>query len=284
MLESFLISLREGVEISLIVAILLAYLNRVERRGSFRAVWAGVGASALVCVALAIAFLELVGGFEGRAEVATEAIVSGAAAAMLTFMIFWMRSHARELKGKLQDGLGRAIEHSAVAVAAFAGIAVLREGIETALLLIGAERGAGVSVGAFVGGGLAGLAAAVAIGVLVYRGSTRVDLRRFFSITAFLLILFAAGMVGKAAHEFAELFAVSGLMQEPFWTIETPLLSTSWVARLMAGMFGWSAHPVVARAIGYVAYVVPVLALYFGDRVAAAATRVTSRRDRTVAA
>jgi high-affinity iron transporter len=282
--ESFLISLREGVEISLIVAILLAYLNRIERREAFRAVWSGVAVAALACVALAIAFLELVGGFEGRAEVATEAAVSGAAAAMLTFMIFWMRSHARELKGKLQSGLERAVEHSAIAVAAFAAIAVLREGIETALLLIGAERGAGVSLAAFVGGGLAGLAVAATIGLLVYRGSSRVDLRRFFSVTAFLLILFAAGMVGKATHELRELLEVSGVLAQPVWTVDSPLLSTSWVARLMAGMFGWSAHPDVARVIGYIAYVVPVLGLYFGDRLAVAASRVTRRRTRAVAA
>src|SRR5690348_10689793 len=99
--ESFLISLREGVEISLIVAILLAYLNRIERRDAFKAVWTGIAASTLACLALAVVFQELVGGFTGRAEMAVEAGVSLAAASMLTFMIFWMRRHARNLKGAL---------------------------------------------------------------------------------------------------------------------------------------------------------------------------------------
>jgi high-affinity iron transporter len=282
--ESFLISLREGVEISLIVAILLAYLNRIERREAFRAVWAGVAASALLCIGLAVAFLAVVGGFEGRAEVATEAIVSAAAAGMLTFMIFWMRSHARELKGKLQSGLGRAVDHSAMAVALFAGIAVLREGIETALLLVGAERGSGVSAGAFLGGGVAGLAMASVVGFVVYKGSRRIDLRRFFNVTAFLLILFAAGMVGKAAHELRELFEVGGVLAEPVWTVTSPLLSTSWISRFMAGMFGWSPHPDVARLIGYVAYLVPVLVLYFGDRASETLSRLVRRRSRAVAA
>ena len=267
--ESFLISLREGVEISLIVAILLAYLNRVGRRNAFGAVWAGVIAAGVVCIALALAFLQLVGGFEGRAEMATEAIVSAAAAGMLTFMIFWMRRHARQLKGKLQGGLERAAEHSMVAIAVFAAIAVLREGIETALLLIGAERSAGTSAGAFVGGGLAGLAVASCIGWMIFRGSRRIDLRRFFNATAVLLILFAAGMVGKAAHEVRELAAVTGLWADPVWQVTNPLFSTSWLSQFLGGMFGWSPEPELIRVVAYVLYLVPVLSVYFGDRLAA---------------
>ena len=275
--ESFLISLREGVEISLIVAILVAYLVRIGRRGAVRAVWAGVGVAALVCVALAIAFEQLVGGFEGRAEIITEASVSAAAAGMLTFMIFWMRRHARELKSQLQGGLERAAEHSLLAVALFAGIAVLREGIETALLLIGAEGAAGESGPAFLGGAVLGLVVAAGIGWGFYRGSRRIDLRRFFTVTAFLLILFAAGMVGKTAHELRELFEIGGPLADPVWTVESALLSTSWMARFLAGMFGWSPQPELVRVLAYIAYAVPVLMLYFGDRVAAAVNRVLGR-------
>jgi high-affinity iron transporter len=171
-----------------------------------------------------------------------------------------------------------------MAVALFAGIAVLREGIETALLLVGAESSSGASAGAMVGGGVAGLAVASVVGFVVYKGSRRVDLRRFFNVTAFLLILFAAGMVGKAFHELRELFEVGGVIAEPVWTVTSPLFSTSWISRFMAGMFGWSPHPDVARLIGYVVYLVPVLVLYFGDRVTERVARVTRRRSRTVAA
>jgi high-affinity iron transporter len=277
--ESFLISLREGVEISLIVAILLAYVVRIERSGAVRAVWAGVAGSAAVCIALALAFLQLVGGFTGRAEMATEAIVSAAAAGMLTFMIFWMRRHARELKGKLQSGLGRAAERSLLAVALFAAIAVLREGIETALLLIGADRASGEPAMPFLGGAVAGLAVSVAIGWMVYRSSRRIDLRRFFNVTAFLLILFAAGMVGKSAHELRELFEVTGAFANPVWTVTTPLFATSWLADFLSGMFGWSPRPELVRVLAYVAYVVPVLGLYFGDKLAAGLTRLTRRHS-----
>ncbi|MCW2922823.1 MAG: high-affinity Fe2+/Pb2+ permease [Thermoleophilia bacterium] len=265
--ESFLISLREGVEISLIVAILLTYLNRVGRRDAFAAVWVGVGVAALACFALAAVFLHLIGGFTGRAEMATEAIVSIAAAGMLTFMIFWMRRHSRTLRSSLQEGLGRAAAHSFAAMALFAGIAVLREGIETALLLVGAERETGDTSLGFLAGGVAGLAVACGIGVMVYHGSRRVDLRRFFSATAFLLILFAAGMVGKAAHELREFTGAEGGWASPVWDVTTPLFSTSWFADFLGGMFGWSPAPETVRVIAYVAYLVPVLALYFGDAV-----------------
>jgi high-affinity iron transporter len=284
--ESFLISLREGVEISLIVAILLAYVVRIERSGAVRAVWAGVAGAALLCIALAVAFLQLVGGFEGRAEMATEAIVSAAAAGMLTFMIFWMRRHARELKGKLQSGLGRAAERSLLAVSVFAAIAVLREGIETALLLIGADRASGEPAMPFIGGAVAGLAVAVVVGWMVYSSSRRIDLRRFFNVTALLLILFAAGMVGKSAHELRELFEVTGAFANPVWTVTSPLLSTSWIAHFFSGMFGWSPAPELVRVLAYVAYLVPVLGFYFGDRVAANIARVTGRsgKDEALAA
>src|SRR6476469_4600861 len=114
---AFVITLREGVEISLIVAILFAYLAKAGRREMFGAVWAGVLAAAALCVGLAVAFEQIAGGFEGKAEQLTEATVAGAAAAMLTFMIFWMRRHSRELKGQLHARLDSVLERSFLAVA-----------------------------------------------------------------------------------------------------------------------------------------------------------------------
>lgn len=263
---AFIVTLREGVEISLIVAILLAYLGKVGRRDMFGAVWVGIGVAAVACIGLAVAFEQLAGGFTGPAEQLTEAIVSALAACMLTVMIFWMRRHARSLKGNLQTKLGAALERSATAVAVFAAISVLREGIETALLLIGAsEESAGGSQ--FLVGGIAGLAVATWIGYACYSSSRRVDLRRFFAVTATLLILFAAGMVGKSAHELREYFEITGTLAEPVWHVTTAAFSTSWLAELMAGMFGWSPQPELIRVLAYVAYAVPVLALYFGDRI-----------------
>lgn len=272
--QTFLITLREGVEISLIVAILLAYLRGVGRASMFRAVWAGVGGAIVLCVVLALAFELLLGGFVGHAEQLTEGVVSLAAAGMLTYMLFWMRRHARGIKGELQFGLDGALERSALAVAAFAAVAVIREGIETVLLLIGAGDAQATPRELLVGGA-AGLAVASYVGYLVYGGSRRVDLRRFFQVTAMLLVVFAGGMVAKSVHEFREYFEVGGVFATTAWDIATPAFSTGWIARFMAGLFGWSANPEWIRVAAYAAYVVPVTWFYFGMRVRlpAAATK-----------
>jgi high-affinity iron transporter len=263
---AFLITLREGVEIALIVAILLAYLVKSNRRDLFGAVWAGIAAATLLCIGLAVAFEQIAGGFEGKAEQLTEAGVSLAAASMLTFMIFWMRKHARHLRCSLQTNLSAVLEHSFLAVAVFGGLSVLREGIETALLLIGATDGTSAGLG-FTIGGVAGLVVSVWIGYVFYVGSSRINLERFFSVTSMLLILFAAGMVGKVAHELSEYFAMSGGLVDPVWSVTNAALSTSWFARFLAGMFGWSPHPELIRVLAYLLYLVPVTALYFGDRI-----------------
>jgi high-affinity iron transporter len=264
---AFIVTLREGVEIALIIAILLAYLSQVGRRDRFGAVWAGIAGSTALCVALAVAFEQLFGGFTGKAEQLTEAIVSGLAAVMLTVMIFWMRRHARGLKGDLQTKLGLAVERSALAVAIFAAISVLREGIETALLLLGASEGQHASSTSFVVGGLAGLVVASWIGYAFYSGSRRIDLRRFFSVTATLLILFAAGMVGKSVHELREYFVITGTLADPVWQVTNAAFSTSWFAQLLAGTFGWSPRPELVRVLAYLLYAIPVLVLYHAPTV-----------------
>lgn len=260
---AFLITLREGVEIALIISILLAYLARVNRRDMFGAVWVGIASAVVVCAGIALAFQRFVGDFTGKAEQLTEGIVAIAAASMLTYMIFWMRKHARGSSAGLQTRLAVVIEHSFLAVALFAAVSVLREGIETALLLLGATEQSQPGWG-FTVGGVAGLAAATWIGYAFYAGSRQINLKRFFSATALLLILFAAGMAGKAAHEFAEYAGLGGSLVEPVWHVTNAAFSTSWFAQFLNGMFGWSPHPELIRVLVYFSYLLPVTALYFG--------------------
>lgn len=259
---AFLITLREGVEIAVIVAILLAYLSQNGRRDMFGAVWVGAGIAVAACMALGLAIKMVAGGLEGPAEAATEALVSLAAAGMITFMIFWMRRHARELRGNLHSRLSNALENSYLAVAAFAAVSVLREGIETALLLLGASDESRAGAG-FTFGGIAGLVVATWIGYLLYSGSRRIDLGRFFTVTGALLILFAAGMVGKAMHELVELVELGGPLAGAAWTISAGPLSGGWFSDLLAGLFGWSPQPEWLRVIAYLGYLAPMAVLYF---------------------
>ena len=198
MSASFLITLREGFEAALIVAIVLAFVQRSSRPEMARAVWAGTGVALAPRRRWSGWILHVtIDGLEGDARTRTFAVICIAAAALLTWMIFWMRSHARHLKGELEGRAGSAIEdNSAIGVAMVAFLAVAREGLETALFLIStttSDSGTDVLIGS-----LLGLAVACVLGVLVYKGSHLIDLRRFFQVTGVLIIVFAAGLVSKA--------------------------------------------------------------------------------------
>jgi high-affinity iron transporter len=195
--------LREGFEAALVVGIVLAFLDRAGRRDAFPAVWAGVatalGLSAVVGVALFAAGKEL----EGRSEAIFEGVVMLLAAALLTWMIFWMRGRARTLRAEIEGRTRAALDAgSALGLALVVVVGVAREGVETALFLFSAVEGSSPLVsllGAAVGG-----AAAVALGYLFYRGSHRLKLRTFFTATSALLLLFAGFLLARGLHELGE--------------------------------------------------------------------------------
>jgi len=267
---SLLITLREGLEISLVLAILLGYLVKTGRTDRIAAMWSGAGIAAALCLVAGIAVHAVTDGLEGKAEQAVEGVMALAACAVLTWMILWMRANARTLGGTLRGRLDAATSVTAVGVVAF--VAVAREGFETALFLLSAET-ASASTSEVVVGGLIGLAISAVIGVLVYRWGSRIDLRRFFTVTGVLLILFAAGLAGKAVHEFRELLGFEGgLLFSPRWEITSGRFAEGTLYDFLKGLFGWSASPERIRVVTYVAYAVAVTwAFLRPDRPAAAA-------------
>lgn len=258
--SALLITLREGLEAALIVAIVLAYLKRLGRERDFGTVWAGTGlAVALSLVAGAIIFAA-VGGLEGDAEEITEGVIAFTAAGVLTWMIFWMGRQARHIKGELQAKVDAAVAAgSAVALAGITFVAVLREGLETALFLVSTTVGS-ESNAAQLFGGIIGLVVASGIGYLVYSGSRRVNLRTFFRVTGVLIIFFAAGLLAKGIHEFQEV-GVIGTFAEHAWELDGVTFlnpDESTFGEFMKGLFGWSPHPSLEMLIAYFAYLVPV--------------------------
>ena len=257
---SFLITLREGLEIALVLAILLGYLAKTGRHDRMRGVALGAGAATVVCLVAGIIVHALTSGLTGKAEPAVEGTLSLLAAIVLTWMILWMRKNARSMGGELRSRLDGATTVGAVAVIAF--VAVAREGFEATLFLLGAEAGnsSGTQV---VIGGLLGLAVAAVIGVLVYRYGKNIDLRTFFRYTGVLLIFFAAGLVGKAVHEFGELLEFdSTWLFGSAWTISSGPLATGFLHDFLEGMFGWSSEPERLRVVAYFAYLLPVLWIF----------------------
>lgn len=257
MSAAFLITLREGLEISIVLAILLGYLVKTGRADRTGSVWTGAAIAAVVCLVTGILFNTLVGEFEGKSEQAIEGFLALAAAIVLTWMILWMRKNARSLSGDLRSKVDGATTAGAVTMIAF--VAVAREGFETVLFLLGAETGS--SSGAeVVLGGLLGLAVSAVVGVLVYRFGKNIDLKVFFKITGVLLIFFAAGLVGKAVHELRELVGLEGgWLFDPLWVVTSGPLASGTLYDFLKGLFGWSNEPERIRVIAYFAYLLPVL-------------------------
>ncbi|MDQ3645605.1 MAG: FTR1 family protein [Actinomycetota bacterium] len=265
--SAFLIMLREGLEAALIVAIVLAYLKRLDREGDFKTVWAGTAAGIALSLIAGFAIFKIVGGLEGSAEEMTEAVIAFVAAGVLTWMIFWMGRQARHIKGDLQHKVDRALATgSAKTLAAIAFVAILREGLESALFLLGVTVGAESNAVAFAGG-LIGLATAAGIGYLVYKGSRKVNLRVFFRATGILIILFAAGLVAKGVHELQEVGTI-GTLNEHVWDVSANAAlnpDTSTVAEFMKGLFGWSPNPSIEMIVVYLAYLLPIGAAFLAQ-------------------
>lgn len=257
---SFLITLREGLEVSLVLAILISYLVKTGRRSEMGAVWQGTGLAAFLCLIVGIAIYAAVGGLHGTANQIVEGSIATAAAVVLTWMIFWMRTNARTLGADLRGKVDAATTVTALAVIAF--VATVREGLETVLFLLSAETGS-ASGSEVVIGGIAGLVVSAILGYVIYKGGNRLNLKRFFQVTGVLLILFAAGLVGKAFHEFREALGLeSGLLIDPVWTIESGLWAKGTFYDFMKGFFGWHKETELVRLIAYFAYLVPVMYLF----------------------
>lgn len=253
---SFLITFREGLEIAIVLAILLSYLVKSGRSAEKTNVWRGAALAAGVCLVGGIAFNAIVGEFEGKAEQFIEGTIALAAASVLTWMIFWMRKHSREMGAELRSQIDNATTARALMLIAF--VAVLREGLETVLFLISAETQS-ASGSSVVVGGLIGLVVAAILGRLFYLGGNRLNLRVFFNITGVLLILFAAGLFGKFFHEYRELLGFeSGWLVTPAWTIQSGAWASGTFYDFMGGFFGWHNEAENIRVISYLAYLVPV--------------------------
>jgi high-affinity iron transporter len=202
-LGAFAITLREGFEAALIVGLILAYLVKTGQQRHAPAVWWGVAAAAVTSVAIgAILFLS-VGELEGTSEALYEGSAMILAAAVVTWMAFWMRKQAATIGAHLREQVNESLRTgSAFALASVAFIGTSREGLETALFLFASTEDSGPVV--VVAGGLIGLTAAIALGIAFYRGALRLDLRKFFTVTSLLVIAFAAYLIYGGIHELGE--------------------------------------------------------------------------------
>ena len=270
MLPTFVIGLREGVEAALIVSIVLAYLAKTGNQRYFGRIWTGVVAAVGVSVGIGLVLWMTIGGLEEPAEQVFEGLTMLLAAAVVTWMLFWMRRTSANIRGELHAGIDRALtDGGAWALSILAFTAVIREGIETALFLLGQVTAAADSeVGALstLVGALIGMAIAIGIGYAFYRGAQVINLRTFFRWTGIALIFIAAGLLSHAVHEFVEIgvitigtstaFDVSAVLPHE----GEGLLAT--IGQLLRAMFGYTSNPEWITLLTWLAYVAVVMFLY----------------------
>ena len=270
MLATLVIFLREGVEASMIIAILLAYLNRIGRREHFRDVFVGVGAALLLATAGGTAAYLTIRSYDGsRVQTIFETVTYLVAATVLTYMTFWMRKHARSLSKELRARADAALDGRArwgLGLLAFQ--AVGREGLETVvftLAIVFSTSTAGALSGAVIG-----LAGSLCIAFVIYRLGHKLNLARFFTVIGVLLMVFAAGLLADAVENLQKLGWLP-VLDAPLWHSARLLSEDSALGDVLHSFFGYSDAPTPLQVLIYIGYLAVVVLVYLGVRARLAA-------------
>lgn len=255
---SGLIGLREGLEAAIVVSILVAFLVKSDRRDALKWVWLGVGAAIAMTI---IVFLSIQFGQNTITGLGAEAIAGVAsliAVAIVTTMVLWMKKAAASMSGELRGEMARALETGPLAVTTLAFLAVGREGVETALFMVGYAEAqtAWPLVGLITGVAIAGL---IAYGM--YRGALSINLTKFFTYTGVFLILVAAGILSYGVGALQTVGWLPGLSAKAF-DISTWFNWSAWYGEVIQGIFNVTPTPTVLQLVGYLTYLVVVLALF----------------------
>ncbi|MGE0219250.1 iron uptake transporter permease EfeU [Mycolicibacterium sp.] len=255
---SGLIGLREGLEAAIVISILVAFLVKSDRHDALKWVWLGVGSAVAmtVIVFLAIQFGE--NTITGLAAEAIAGVASLIAVAIVTTMVLWMKKAAASISGELRSDMARALETGPLAVALLAFFAVGREGVETALFMVGyAEATTAWPLVGLIAGVL--IAGAIAYGM--YRGALSINLSKFFTYTGAFLIVVAAGILAYGIGALQTVGWLPGLANKAF-DITTWFNWSSWYGEIVQGIFNVTPTPTVLQLIGWAAYLLIVLALF----------------------
>jgi high-affinity iron transporter len=261
MFQTYLIGLREGLEASLVVGILVAYLVRTDNRHGLPKVAIGVLAAVVLSFGFGALLTFTSSELSFRAQEIFGGLMSIVAVAFVTWMIFWMRATSHHLRGELHQKVDAALAMGPAALVAASFVAVAREGIETALFVWPlTQTSSGGSVGAFSGVVL-GLLTSTVLGYLLYRRAVSIDLGRFFRFTGIGLVVIAAGVLAYAMHDLQEASVLPGLDRVLF-DVSGAVPPTSWYGTLLKGIFNFNPQPTVIEFCAWLAYLVPVMVLF----------------------
>ena len=266
-LANLLIALREGLEAALVVSIIVAYLVKSDRRDALPKLWIGVGLAALLPLATGAILTWGPKTLTFQAQEILGGTLSFVAVGLVTWMIFWMGKNARELKGELEGSLSRTLagDGSGWGVVWIAVVAVGREGVETALFVWATVRSSiETSIMQTTAGVVTGLVLAIVLGVLIYQGAVRINLRIFFAVTGYFLIVVAAGIVAYGIGDLQEAGLLPGHTSHA-WDLSSYLPANTsplhWLYVLLEAMFQLNLQPSVLQVLGWCLYIVPTLVL-----------------------
>lgn len=252
-MAALLITLRETLEASLVVGIMLAFLHRTQNREKNPVIWAGVGAGVLTSVIIGWIVLQFAGSFEGRGEKIYEGITMLIAGGLITWMVVWLAIHGKQMRQAIEHKMEVHLAKGAlVSLFLLVYTSILREGIETVIFLQAAffqSQSASQHMGA-----IAGMVLAVGAAWLLFRGMMKwFSLSRFFQFTGVLLMFFAAGLMAHGVHELQEASLVPILI-EHVWDINHLVNEKSGVGSLLKGVFGYNGNPSLIEVLTYIAY------------------------------
>ena len=257
---SFLVALREGVEMSLIIAILLGYLRSIDQKQHFKSVWAGVVIAGVVCLAIGIGLEIASKEMDKRIVEAFEGFAMIFAVIVLTGMALWMKKQSRgissDLKKQVDSALGKG---SVTALVLLAATSVGREGLETVLFLFAGSSSASGTT--YVLGGVLGFAVAAVIGVAIYAGTTRFPMKLFFQVSGVVLIVLAAGMLASSVVKLYEAAIITDLGSRP-WDTESFISITSDLGKFMNALLGYDSAPSMLQIGLYWSYLLIALSAF----------------------
>ena len=267
MLTTYILSLREGLEAALIIGIVLGALQKIRRTDLAPALWLGtlsaIGSSVLAAILLTMLGLSL----GGNAEEIYEGITMLLAAGILTWMIFWMNSQAKNIKSEVEERVNKvAFSTGSPAIFWMAFVAVVREGVELALFITavffsGNYGNLAANTILVLTSVALGLGSAILLGWSLLAATSRLNLKRFFQVTGCLLILFAAGLVAHGIHAFNVVGWIPGIV-EPVWNVNSILDDSSVFGELLKALFGYNGTPSLSEVIGYIAYLAGAMFLF----------------------
>ncbi len=268
---SALIGVREGLEAAIVVTILVAFLVKSERRDALKWVWLGVGGAVVMTVGVFLAIQFGENTISGLGAEAIAGIASLVAVAIVTTMIVWMKKASASMSGQLRGDMSKALEAGAFAVLSLSFLAVGREGVETALFMVGFADAKTLWP---LTGLIIGVLIAVAIAFGMYRGALRINLAKFFTYTGAFLVVVAAGILSYGIGALQTVGWLPGLTSRPF-DISDWFDWTSWYGQVIQGVLNVTPTPTWLQLLGWALYLLVVLVVFLRPTTAPAKPAAT---------